>query len=141
MRNTSLTIFLLFIFNSCSAQKHIIGKSYNYHYTGKINSSVLNNTVYFESDSTTIIYGGKGAYKYSSHPNYKILNDSMYYVYYPNVKRIMPSKKELKDTIMIKVQMTDVENDTIYWKNNKEFIFRERLFKLYEYKGVPLEDQ
>ena len=37
--------------------------------------------------------------------------------------------------------MLDVINDTIYWKNDKEFIFRERLFMLFEYKGIPLEDQ
>ncbi len=139
MRNINFIIILLFIFQSCSAQRKLTGKSYNYSYAKE--QTVLDNCIFFESDTTAIIYGGKGGYKYSSHPNYKILNDSTYFIYYPNFKRTKPTKEELKDTITLKVQMADVFNDTIYWKNDKEFIFRERLFKLFEYKGVPLEDQ
>lgn len=143
MRSINLIIFLFLISNSCSAQKDIkrdiVGKIYEYSYIKE--HTVLDNAIHFKSDSTLSIGGGRGQYSYSSFPNYKVLNDSTYLIYYPNFKRTKPTKEFLKDTISVRVQMADVFNDTIYWKNNKEFIFRERLFKLYEYKGVPLEDQ
>jgi len=87
------------------------------------------------------IGGGRGQYQYSSFWNYKVISNDKYFIYQPNVKRRKPTKEELKDTLKVKIHMADVFNDTIYWKNDKEFIFRERLFKLFEYKGIPLEDQ
>ncbi|MHA7058055.1 hypothetical protein ACWGOQ_0012610 [Aquimarina sp. M1] len=139
MRNINLIVILFFVIQGCSAQKNVIGKGYVYNHD-KV-SSLYDNTIFFKSDSTLIIYGGQLAYKYSSYPNYKKVNDSIYVIYYPNSTRRKPTKEELKDTIKTKVYMADVFNDTIYWKNDKELIFRERLFKLYEYKGVSLEDQ
>lgn len=136
MRNISFFIFSILLISGCNAQKKLEGKSFNYNYTKE--PTVLDNTIFFESDTTLTIYGGLGSYKYSSHPYYKRLNNSKYLIFYTNPKPINPS---LKDTIAIKVEMKDVKNDTIYWKSDKEFIFRERLFKLYEYKGVPIEDQ
>ncbi|MHA7058054.1 hypothetical protein ACWGOQ_0012605 [Aquimarina sp. M1] len=139
MQNISFIFFLFFLLNSCSAQRKIIDKIYLYSYTDE--PTVLDNSIHFETDSTLLISGGKGQYAYSSYPNYKVINDSTYCIYYPNSKPKKPTKEELKDTLKIKIYMTDVYNDTIYWKNDKEFIFRKRLFKLYEYKGVSLEDQ
>ncbi len=136
MRNTSLAIILLLGMQGCKAQKKLIDKVFIYSYAKEI--TVLDNSILFKSDSTILVSGGRGQYSYSWFPNYKVLNDSTYYVYHPDPK---PAEYPITDTIMIKVQMDDVKNDTIYWKNDKEFIFRERLFKLYEYKGVPLEDQ
>ncbi len=138
MQNISVLLLFL-IFTNCSAQRNIKDKSFSYSY--KKEHTVLDNSVYFKTDSTLIISGGRGPYSYSSFPNYKVLNDSTYYIYYPNFKRTKPTQEFLKDTISVKVHMADVFNDTIYWKNDKEFIFRERLFKLFEYKGIPLEDQ
>ncbi|WP_299216773.1 hypothetical protein [uncultured Aquimarina sp.] len=139
MRSISLVIFLFSFLNSCSAQRNTVDKLYLYSYTNK--PTVLDNSIQFEADSTLFISGGKGQYAYSTFPNYKVLNDSTYLIYYPNFKLRKPTKEELKDTLRTQIYMADVFNDTIYWKNDKEFIFRERLFKLYEYKGIPLEDQ
>ncbi len=139
MRSINVLIFLLFLSNSCSAQKGIKGKVYEY--SNAKERSVFYNRIHFKSDSTLSIGGGKGKYSYSSFWNYKVLNSNKYFIYQPNSKRTKPTKEELKDTIGLKVYMADVFNDTIYWNNNKEFIFRERLFKLFEYSGVPLEDQ
>ncbi len=139
MRNINFIIILLFVFQSCSAQRNILDKIYEYSYTKE--STILDNSIHFKTDSTLIISGGRGQYSYGSFPNYKILNDSTYYIYYPNFKRTKPTQEFLKDTISVKVHMADVKNDTIYWKNDREFIFRERLFKLFEYEGIPLEDQ
>ncbi|WP_298540453.1 hypothetical protein [uncultured Aquimarina sp.] len=136
MRSISFMIFLFLLSSSCSAQRQVIDKIYEYSYTKE--PSVLYNSIDFRTDSTLVISGGRGQYSYGWFPNYKVLNDSTYYVYHPNPR---PAEYPITDTIMIKVQMDDVKNDTIYWKNDKEFIFRERLFKLFEYKGVPLEDQ
>jgi hypothetical protein len=139
MRSISLIIILLFIIQGCKAQRDLIDKIFVYSYAKEI--TVLDNSIHFKTDSTLLISGGGGQYAYNSFPNYKILNDSTYFIYYPNFKRTKPTKEFLKDTISVKVHMADVFNDTIYWKNDKEFIFRERLFKLFEYKGIPLEDQ
>ena len=70
-----------------------------------------------------------------------MLSDSIYFLTPSKPLDKNYIKEVMSDTVKLKVQMLDVKNDTIYWKNDKEFIFRERLFKLYEYKGVPLEDQ
>ncbi len=122
MRNINFIIILLFIIQGCKAQRNLIDKIFIYSYRKEI--TVLDNSIHFKTDSTLSFGGGRGQYSYSSHPNYKILNDSTYFIYYPNFKRTKPTKEELNDTITLKVQMEDVFNDTIYWKNDKEFIFR-----------------
>ncbi len=139
MRSINLVIFLCLVIHSCSAQsdikRDIIGENFNYSYTKE--HTVLDNSIHFKTDSTLSYGGGRGQYSYSAFRQYKKINDSTYFVYHPNPK---PNKYPITDTIMIRV-MNDVKNDTIYWKNDKEFIFRERLFKLFEYQGIPLEDQ
>ncbi|WP_299241286.1 hypothetical protein [uncultured Aquimarina sp.] len=136
MRSISLITIVLFVIQGCTAQRDLTDKIFEYTYSKE--PTVLDNAIHFKSDTTLSIGGGGGQYSYSWFPNYKVLNDSTYYVYHPNPR---PAEYPITDTIMIKVQMDDVKNDTIYWKNDKEFIFRKRLFKLFEYKGVPLEDQ
>ena len=136
MRSISFLVIVFSIIQGCKAQRKLEGKNFNYSYAKE--HTVLDNSVRFKTDSTLSIGGGRGQYSYSWHPHYKILNDSTYFVYDPNSK---PASYPIRDTIMIRVMMEDVKNDTIYWKNDKEFIFRERLFKLFEYKGIPLEDQ
>jgi len=136
MRSISFIILSIILISGCKAQRNLINKIYEYSYIKE--HTVLDNSIHFKTDSTLSVGGGRGQYSYSWHPNYKILNDSTYFVYHPNPKQ---AKYPITDTIMIKVMMEDVNNDTIYWKNDKELIFRERLFKLFEYKGIPLEDQ
>ena len=139
MRSISLLIFLFIISSSCSAQKDVIDRIYEYSYSEE--PTVLDNAIHFKNDSILSIGGGEGQYKYWSYWKYKALNDSIYYITPRKPLDKNYIKEVMSDTIKLKVQMLDVKNDTIYWKNDKEFIFRERLFKLFEYKGIPLEDQ
>ena len=139
MRNISFLIVVFSIIQGCKAQRNLIDKSYDYSYAKE--HTVLDNSIHFETDSTLSIGGGRGQYEYWSYWKYRIINDNEYFIYQDNHKRVKPTKEELKDTLLVKIHMADVFNDTIYWKNDKEFIFRERLFKLFEYKGIPLEDQ
>ncbi len=139
MRNISFLIFSIFLIYGCKAQRKLVGKNFNYSYTK--DHTVLDNSIHFKNDSTLSIGGGEGQYQYWSYWKYKALNDSIYFIapYKPFDENYI--KEVMFDTIKLKVQMLDVKNDTIYWKNDKEFIFRERLFELFEYKGIPLEDQ